>query len=415
MGDGYRKASTLRALLGDRSGNFAIITALTLPMLFGVAGAGLEMTRIVQIRTDLQNTLDSATLGVATEARIEEGRRTNAEYTQAVRDRLKNLSSGAIENAAGEPTEPVIDPVASRSDTAKGTIFTISTSINYPVKLNPLLGFIGLSQVTLTLNSSSQSTFNKAAAMSLYLVLDRSGSMSFKTDTIDKSKPVCRNYTESNWTSTPSSQRPTSPCYVNKMTSLKTAVSYLVETLRKADLSYKAGSSPESELVRTGAIAYDDKTYAAQPLAWGTSAADAYVRAIPQYPEGGTDASVALNTAFAALKTTTAEETRQHTAKKNLSFQRYIVLMTDGKMTGASSDWNATIDAKVRATCAAAKADGIKIFTVAFMAPSDGKSLLQACASSSDNYYAPENMEQIVTAFGDIARKASSVNSHLTN
>jgi len=49
------------------------------------------------------------------------------------------------------------------------------------------------------------------------------------------------------------------------------------------------------------------------------------------------------------------------------------------------------------------------------MAPDKGKSLLQYCASSADNYYAPENMEQIVTAFGEIARKAAGSIATLTN
>ncbi|MFP3534707.1 hypothetical protein SB763_35740, partial [Burkholderia sp. SIMBA_042] len=79
----------------------------------------------------------------------------------------------------------------------------------------------------------------------------------------------------------------------------------------------------------------------------------------------------------------------------------------DGEMTGYSAAWNSGIDQAVRNTCDTAKKDGIKIFSVAFMAPDKGKSLLQYCASNLDNYYAPENMQQIVTAFGEIARKAA--------
>lgn len=89
--------------------------------------------------------------------------------------------------------------------------------------------------------------------------------------------------------------------------------------------------------------------------------------------------------------------------------------MTDGEMTGNSSSWSSSIDQTVRNTCDTAKKDGIKIFSVAFMAPDKGKSLLQHCASSLDNYYAPENMEQIVTAFGEIARKAAGSLATLTN
>lgn len=402
---------SIRSFLYDTQGNFAIMTAITLPLLLGAAGAGIEMNRVMQIKVDLQNVADNATLAVATDARLGEGKKTNAEYAQMVKEYLKHINTGGIEDEQKQSLDSVTDPVASRSETSKGTIFNISATMNYPVTLNPMLGFIGLEKITLTITSTAQSSFNKGAAMSLYLVLDRSGSMSFKTDTVDKSKSSCTNYTESSWPNATVSK----PCYINKSTSLKTAVSYLVDTLDKSDTSYKAGGSPESTFVRTGAIAYNDASFSAQALSWGTSKSNTYVQAIPQYPTGGTNAYDALNTAYAALKSTNTVETSAHKEKGNASFQRFIVLMTDGEMTGYSASWNATIDAQVRSTCAAAKTDGIKIFTVAFMAPDKGKSLLQACASSADNYYAPENMEQIVAAFGDIARKAASITSRLTN
>lgn len=116
-----------------------------------------------------------------------------------------------------------------------------------------------------------------------------------------------------------------------------------------------------------------------------------------------------MRTATAALVKTNITEANQHTKKGNESFERYIVLMTDGEMNST------TIDSNVRATCKTAKAEGIKIFTVAFMAPPEGKKLLQFCASSAENYYEPESKEQIVTAFGQIARKAAGSLATLTN
>ncbi len=421
---------SIRAFLADRQGNFAMMTAITLPVLFGVAGAGVEMTRVMQIKSELQNAADAATLSVATDARISEGKKSDAEYAQAVKDHIKRhldeIHQREEQTTATEQGEEQyvnddgkddldveLDPVASRSETSKGTVFNISATMNYPIALNPLLGFIGAETMTVRISSTAQSTFNKGVPMSMYLVLDRSGSMSFRTDTLD-SKKSCQNYELSNWNRYPTLPN-SSPCYVNKSTSLKTAVSFLVETLNKSDATYKASSSPQSTLVRTAAIAYNDVSFTAQAMDWGTSKANTYVQAIPQYPTGGTNANAALTTAFNALKATNKTEATEHAKNKNTHFERYIVLMTDGEMTGSSSSWNATIDGQVRATCAAAKADGIKIFSIAFMAPDKGKSLLQTCATSLDNYYAPENMEQIVAAFGDIARKAASISSRLTN
>ncbi len=89
--------------------------------------------------------------------------------------------------------------------------------------------------------------------------------------------------------------------------------------------------------------------------------------------------------------------------------------MTDGEMTGYSNSWNKGIDDKVRAACAQAKSDGITIFTVAFMAPDKGKSLLQNCASNKESYYESSNMTDLVAAFGDIGRKAAKTQTRLTN
>lgn len=416
---------TFKRLLADKRGNFAILTALGLPLLFGAVGAGMETTRVMQVKNDMQTVLDSATLAVATHARIDEGKKSDAEYAAEVRQRLENYGvdddddASASGNGKGngngngngadkgksKKKKPEVDAIAERSDNKKGTAFKISGTISRQVELNPLMGFLGFQTITLRVSSTAQSSFSKGAALSLYLVLDRSGSMSFKTDTVNKSKDTCSNYSEKSWPRAESNK----PCYVSKMQSLQEAVSYLMDTLNKSDPSYKDHGNPESELVRTGAIAYNDVPFAARQLSWGTSSARSYVNAIPQYPTGGTNAAVALNTAFTALKSSNSNEKREHDKNGNNAFQRYVVLMTDGEMTSTA------IDNQVRSTCAAVKADGIQIFTVAFMAPAKGKSLLQYCASSADNYYDPNNMEEIVAAFGEIARKAASLPTRLIN
>ncbi|WP_312807613.1 vWA domain-containing protein [Agrobacterium cavarae] len=446
---------TFKRLLADKRGNFAILTALGLPVLFGAVGAGMETTRVMQVKNDMQIALDSAVLAAATNARLEEGRKTDAEYAAEVKKFVENYSTGGLDDGkrgAGEggsgssgaaggasgsgngkgilagtknlldkalgkgngngadkdnskKDKAEVDAVASRNDTKKGTSFNISGSLTLEVPLNPLIGFIGIDTVKITVTSTAQSSFSKGAALSLYLVLDRSGSMAFMTDTIDKSKKACDNYTEKNWPRVAF----TTPCYIKKMASLQAAVSYLVDTLNKADPSYKEKANPESEFIRTGAVAYNSATFSAQKLDWGTTATENYVNAIPAVPTGGTNAYPALKIAFDALKSANPEERKQHDAKSNKMFQRFIVFMTDGEMTDSN------IDGQVRTSCAAIKADGIKIFTVAFMAPDKGKSLLKYCASSPENYYDPENMEEIVAAFGEIARKAASIPTRLTN
>ncbi|WP_296102082.1 TadE/TadG family type IV pilus assembly protein [uncultured Agrobacterium sp.] len=413
MGKRFAVLRNGEALLRDRRGNFGLMTGLLLPILLGTAGAGMEATRVMQVKQEMQAALDSATLAAATAARVEEGKRSNKDYADEVNRRMAaytgELSKGK-DGATGSDSDqgkkkPDLDTIAERSDSKRGMSFKISATLNAEIPLAPLISFIGIRTVKVGVSSTAQSAFSKGAALSLYLVLDRSGSMSFKTDTVDNSKNACPNYTEKSWPKVAF----TSPCYVTKIQSLKEAVSYLTDTLNKADPSYQDRGSPESELVRTGAIAYNSAPFPPRNLSWGTSQAGSYVNAIDKYPQGGTDASLALKTAFAALRSDNSYEKQQHADKGSDTFQRYIVLMTDGEMTSSA------IDSQVRSTCSAVKADGIQIFTVAFMAPAKGKSLLQYCASSPDNYYDPENMEEIVAAFGEIARKAASTPTRLMN
>jgi Flp pilus assembly protein TadG len=389
------------------------MTAILLPVLLGFAGAGMELANVMHVKADLQNTADSAALAAATEARLKEGALTDEQIKEIAKAFIasqmeKNLTEE--EKKALEKNSPVN---IGTTDNARGKTYTIQTTINYQMKLNPLLGFFGAKTLDIAATGTAVSTVNKGAPISMYLVLDRSGSMSFKTDTVDTKKTSCQNYTSDNWSKYPSLKQ-TSPCYVNKAISLKTAVGFLVATLNKADPTYTASGG--SELVRTGASVYTHETYPAQAINWGTSGVVSYVdKQIPEFPSGGTDATSGLNAAYNALKKVNPVETKAHKDKESESFERYIVLMTDGEMTGNSASWNYNIDPTVRNTCDAAKKDGIKIFSVAFMAPDKGKSLLQHCASSVDNYYAPENMEQIVTAFGEIARKAAGSIATLTN
>ncbi|MDH7809918.1 MULTISPECIES: vWA domain-containing protein [unclassified Rhizobium] len=399
----YQKMT--RRFLADTGGNFGMMTAILLPVLLGFAGAGMELANVMQVKADLQNTADSAALAAATEARLKEGALTDEQIKEIAKAFIASQMEKTLtdeEKKALEKNSPVN---IGTTDDARGKTYTIQTTINYQMQLNPLFGFFGAKTLDLAATGTAVSTVNKGAPISMYLVLDRSGSMSFKTDTVDTSKIACPVYTEKNWGQ--SEARATSqPCYVTKIASLKTAVNFLVDTLNQADPTYQNGTS---ELVRLGAVAYNSNAFAAQAITWGTRTGQKYVTDIPEYPTGGTDASAAMRTATAALVKTNITEANQHTKKGNESFERYIVLMTDGEMNST------TIDSNVRATCKTAKAEGIKIFTVAFMAPPEGKKLLQFCASSAENYYEPESKEQIVTAFGQIARKAAGSLATLTN
>lgn len=369
------------------SGNFAIMTAICLPVLFGIGGAAIEVARAMQIKSDLQSVADASVLSATTKARIALGKLKDEELKKSAGDYI--ASSHFASELTPEERDAFLQNIAigtARTQTEKGEEFAVTAALSYNLQLNPLLRFIGQESLLISVESSAKSSFNNGAALSLYMLLDRSTSMGWATDKVG----------------------------VNKMAALKMAVNYLTDTLRDSDPSYSP-SGQASKLVRTGAISYNHNAFAEAAMAWGTKHTLDYANKLPAVPDGYTSAVNAMKAAIKALERKNTKEKLAHESAGNASFERYIVFMTDGEMTGSSADWSKSIDTQVRTLCETVKTDGIVIFSVAFAAPVNGQNLLKACASSTSHYYEPEKMTDLIAAFGDIARKASSKISALTH
>jgi uncharacterized protein YegL len=193
--------------------------------------------------------------------------------------------------------------------------------------------------------------------------------------------------------------------YVTKVEALKQAAATMFDALDKYD--------PKTRFVRTGTISYTNGIKGQSAVAWGTTAARNYVNAMTLNPVGGTDATAAVTTATSNIKSNiygTDTESVEQAKKGNKTSDRIMILMTDGDMTGNSVDWSQRLDQNVRDGCAAAKTAGIKIYTVAFMAPPKGQELLKYC-----NYYEPNTMEALVASFKSIADNAIKPVNRLTN
>ncbi|MFN3362916.1 MAG: VWA domain-containing protein [Allorhizobium sp.] len=417
--DSPRKSLFAR-LWRDRAGNFGLATAILLPVAAATAGVAIDLNRMVQVRATLQDAADSAVLSAANALAKDEKLSDEAvlEFARKfMKAQLNNvLPSGASdqteEEAAEDPLAGAVGNVERKLGTSGKTV-EVSLSPSYTLATNGMTALLGWKQVTVSVTATAQSTPESGAAVSMYVVLDRSGSMSFTTNTVDTSVASCVNYSASNWAykdTLPGKRNyisPTKPCYVKKMQALKTASAIMMNELVKAD--------PKADLIRVGAVSYNDATQPASGMAWGVTTATNYITALPSVPTGGTDASGAMTIAYNALKKTNTAEKSAHATKGNSDFTRYIVFMTDGEMTGNSAAWNPTIDKAVLDECTAAKKEGIKIFSVAFMAPDRGKTLLSACASSLSDYYEPTDMAGLVKAFGEIGKTAAAASTRLTN
>lgn len=363
------------------------------------------MATMINRRTVLQNGLDTAALSAVSALAAKD--KTTANVSSYAVNFLVAQLSGQLPSDVVEDLKTSATVSANQTTVGTSTTYTVSMSARVNVQLTPLSGLLGFRSRYIAAKSSSSSVVI-GNALSLYLVVDRSGSMSWVTTTTLSTPSSCQNYRNINdWAYYPNLSN-TSPCYLNKIGALKNAAASLFDTIDSIE-----ALDSTNKVTRTGAVSFTDSQQSASAMAWGTTAARSYVTALPAYPTGGTDMSDAMNTAYQGL--TASSETIAHTGQGNTGVQKFIVLMTDGENTGASSNHNSALDTKTLTACTAAKNAGITIYTVAFMAPTAGKTLLLSCSGSSSNSYTADNASELIAAFEAIAKKVSDRATRLTN
>jgi Flp pilus assembly protein TadG len=394
-----------RRFLRSRRGNFALTAALALPVLLGGVGVAFDMAAMVNQRTVLQNGLDTASLSAVSALAAKD--KTTANVRSYAVDFLVAQLSGQLPSDVVDDLKTSTTVTPNKTTVGTKTTYTVSMSARITVQLTPFSKLLGISNRQIAAKSSTSSVV-VGNALSLYLVVDRSGSMSWVTSTTLSTPSSCQNYRDINdWAYYPNINS-TSPCYLNKSGALKNAASSLFDTIDSIE-ALDSGN----KVTRTGTVSFTDSQQTPSALAWGTTNARSYVTALPAYPSGGTDMSDAMDTAYQAL--TASSETSAHASEGNSQVQKFIVLMTDGENTGASSSHNPALDTKTLTACTAAKNAGITIYTVAFMAPALGKTLLLSCSGSSSNSYTADNASELVAAFEAIAKKVSDRATRLTN
>lgn len=386
----------LLALLGEKSGNFAIITAILLPVSIGVVGVGMDVNTMVQNRRTLQNAVDAAALATAT-AMTNDMSTSDAETMAKsfVSSQMANASSSASSSSANLTTTATITTTTTSSN---AKTYDVAISSSYILTMNPLSSAFGWKTVTVAANGKAEASTSSSSGtpLSMYLVLDRSGSMSeYPTYTT-----TCTGYNP--WTRSNYTYTCTQTSTQSKIEALKTAVQTMATQLKTAD--------PKSVYVRMGADSYSAKADTPEPMAWGTANVVSYVNKL--VPNTTTDAQGALTAAYNALVSTNKTEATAHAVS---NFGRYIVFMTDGEMTSANGNPSSSIDTAVRNQCANIKRDNIVIFSIAFNAPDTGKALLAYCATDTQHYYEATDSVSLVAAFGDIGKQTIKSSTRLTN
>ncbi len=361
----------IRLLLKTNSGNIGIMAAMIMPLVLGAGGVSIDASNLMWAKSTLQNATDAAALAAASglaneQMSVDEAKKQAKTFLYARMGSPTDTLSSTGSEAGLAAHDVTID--SSPTGLGSGKQFSVTVKSGFTVPLTPMTRLLAGSSVTVHAESQSKGQTATESSLSMFLVLDKSGSMSSATNKKG----------------------------VSKIQSLKTAVEGLLDTLSKAD--------PDSKYTRTAAVSYSTSQDVPSSLSWSKTPTLAYVQNLKA--AGNTDSSGAMKTAYAAL--TDPAETAVHIAKTGLTPKRFLVLMTDGDNTATKNDTD------TKAICDKARITQTTVYTVAFMAPAKGKALLASCATTSANFFQAEDADALIAAFKSIGRDASMLGVRLT-
>ncbi|HZG29167.1 MAG TPA: VWA domain-containing protein [Ensifer sp.] len=392
----------LSALLHDKKGNFAVLAAFLIPVGMATAELAMDVSALMAQRTKLQAAVDSA--AIAAGAALANEQATTDQAKQLAFNYLRgqmNAELGAITldqqmNGSDSPYAGYdiagCTSVDITQSTGVGTtkVFDVKVSACLAKKLTVLGAFYGSSLHTINAVGATKSMTASQKALSMYLVLDRSGSMADNTDTVTGTET----YTYScGRRKTCTGTRNT---YLTKIDALKQAADALMNQISTAD--------PDQYYARLGAVSYNSAMDTPQALGWGTVAVSNYVNAL--VASGGTDSSNAFKQAYQSLASAT--ENSLHQTKNGQTPDKFIVFMTDGENNYSSAD------TATKQWCDSARTAGMQVYSIAFMAPATGQALLSYCATDSGHFFAANNAADMIAAFKYIGEKAVSATTRLT-
>lgn len=377
-----------REFLKDRKGNLSIIAALVLPVGLAAAGMAIDMSKMIASKAALQNAADAAALAAASSLANDQITTAQAETlaTDFVRGQMANhIDAPEVEEDPFDFTSCTNVDVQEQSTTGTAKKYTVKVSTCYDVQYSALSAFMGRSSGRVSVASTTQSSTESKNALSMYLVLDRSGSMAEYTNTVSGSYQ-CRY------------GRRTTTCYTyyDKITALRMAGTKLMDQLKAAD--------PDKVFVRTAAVSYNSGMQTPVNLAWSVDHSKTFISNLTA--NGGTDSGLAFKTAYNAVNA--SSEDTLHMQKNGQVPSKYIVFMTDGDNNYTSAD------TETKKWCDAARQAGIEVYSVAFMAPDRGQALLSYCATTSAHYFKAEDAEDLNAAFQYIGERATATATRLT-
>jgi Flp pilus assembly protein TadG/uncharacterized protein YegL len=358
-----------------------MMAAILLPVVIGGAGLALDFSAALLAKSDAQTAADAAALA-ASAALAQEEIRTKAQAQAHAKEFVDA-------HFAGDSVRADVVIVEAVDPKTLGKRFTVQVAVKQTYKTTVLSQILGTQSIDVSAFSEASSATKTQKSISMYLVLDKSGSMLTSTTQV-KSNSACWYYTDHD------SRSWRAPCYFSQIEALQNAAGSLFDQFDKID--------PSNRYIRVGSIAYDSGPNSQTPLDWGSSASRVSVQTLQA--NGNTSSTKAFEQAYKAL--IDPMEITRHINENGVTPSRYILFMTDG------ANNNQADDVATKKLCKDASKAGITVFGVAFNAPPKGKDLLRVCASGGQNYYDAQDAADLIKAFDDIGQMAAGDLPRLT-
>ena len=354
-------AATIRGVLANSDGNFALFSAIMMPVFLMAAGLAVDTANVMSMKVRLQAAADGAALATSSRLASEDLLEDDAvAYAKQFFSGEVSSDYVSYSDMTAVPTVKVV-----KIDDDGRDLWQVAVTVAGGQTLTPMAQLLGSGSMNIQVMGKSESAAATKSALSMVLVLDKSGSMDWYADGEKKIK------------------------------SLRDAVGDLLTQMSDAD--------PTNQYVRVGAVSYDSERDKTQSIEWGTSKVATFVDGLRA--NGGTDSSDAFKWAYRKVKDST--EDAAHYEKTELVPARIIVFMTDGDNNQYSADTT------TKQYCDLAKERDIEVYTVAFDAPNRGKQLLSYCATTDEHFFDASNKDELVRAFKNIGLRASNMISRL--
>ncbi len=339
--------------LSHVSGNVGTIFAIALlPVMLSV-GAAIDYSRASNLHSKVGHATDAALLAAVSNVVNNVDLEDIAAVNAALKKEFKSFFLVNMQTADSYEYKGFtinFDPVTKGVD--------VDVDVDYKTAVFGIVGDHSWDSGV----QAATSMQGRVAAVSIFLVLDRSGSMILDNGDGDGG---------------------------TKMQSLQTAVLEMISDVEATD--------PKRQFTRMGSVSYNHLLGTLQPIKWNLDKVKRFVGSM--VATGGTDSSIAIEEAYRLLKK--KSEITTHKKKNGQEPELVLVFMTDGD--------NNTLerDVATKRTCDKARKYGMVIYSIAFLAPTKGQELLEYCASSSAHYFEPENTDELIASFKSIGGDAS--------